>query len=512
MKKYILPLLMMMACFAACNNHPAGSSNYLNTSNLVAQSFTIATDKDTSLQTKDGIIITVPANSIQATTHTVTLQVKEALSMAEILKAGLTTKAGNDILSSDGMFYLGIQEQATITKALHIKLPTENADKRMQLYKGVETGGNIDWQSPTPIANTITPLADTGKILFKANCASCHGVTSPMVGGPLAWMDKQRSKDWLYAYIRNYFKLLASGDKYAKCIHCKYNGAAMPVFPNLSNQNIDAICRYVDKVAKQAGIPETFNPNSACDSCEYYHAYFYGLNSKRDSLVKNNGSMANIYYTPSTWPAATNNTTTSQPYNETRSFVQKPQINAEYYEFDITTTGWYNIDLLWKMQNGEQKSQLIVRVKGQYTERVKIYLAIPSVKIFTEGGFLENNKDYGFDEANGTIPLPQNTKAYIIAVSEQHERLYYTQQPFETSLSQTIDITLQEASKTGMLASFDSIGLSQASLTVKKTIHFDAIKGIDVELEKIKEKLKFCACSEPNTAPADTSVIERAVR
>ncbi len=500
MKKYILPLLMLMAFFAACNSHPTDSSNYMNTGNLATQSFTINTDKDTSLQTKDGIIITVPANSIQATTHTVTLHVKEALSLAEILKAGLTTKAGKDILSSDGMFYLGILEQATITKAIHIKLPTENADKRMQLYKGVETRGKIDWQSPTPIANTITPLADSGEILFKANCASCHGVTSPMVGGPLAWMDKQKSKDWLYAYIRNNANLLASGDKYAKCINCKYkDGAAMPVFQNLSNRNIDAICKYVDKVAMQAGIAETFNPNGACDSCEYYHAYYYRLNSKRDSLVKNNGAMADVYYSLPTRPAAP---------NETRSFVQRPQYNAEYYQFDITTTGWYNIDLLWKMQNGEQKSQLIVRVKGQYTERVKMYLAIPSVKIFTEGGFLENKKDYGFDEANGTIPLPQNTKAYIIAVSEQHERLYYTQQQFETSLSQTIDITLQEASKTGILASFDSIGLNQASLTVKKAIHFDAIKGIDAELDKIKGKLKFCACIEATTAKVDTSVIE----
>lgn len=49
--------------------------------------------------------------------------------------------------------------------------------------------------------------------------------------------------------------------------------------------------------------------------------------------------------------------------------------------------------------------------------------------------------------------------------------------------------------------------VNRASLTVKKEIHFDAIQGVDAELEKIKGKLKFCACLEPDVRK-DTVVVE----
>ena len=172
MKKYILPLALITAITFGCNPVTNFITQYLNAGNLTEQDFTIKTDKDTTIKTTEGIIISIPANSIRADGNSVTLQVKEALTMAEILKAGLTTQSGKDILSSDGMFYIGTKEQSTITGALHIKLPTANANKNMQLYKGVETDGKIDWQSPTPIAQTITPLADSGEVLFKTNCTS----------------------------------------------------------------------------------------------------------------------------------------------------------------------------------------------------------------------------------------------------------------------------------------------------------------------------------------------------
>jgi hypothetical protein len=179
-----------------------------------------------------------------------------------------------------------------------------------------------------------------------------------------------------------------------------------------------------------------------------------------------------------------------------RTFIDRQYYDADYYQFDITTTGWYNVDLLWKQENGEQESILMVRVRGEYSSRLKIYLVIPAVKVFTEGGFLENKKDYGFDEADGKIPLPQNTDAFIIAVSEQNQKLYYAQQHFITNVSQTIDISLKEIDKQSILTSFESLGLNDANLTIEKTKNFDGVKGVDTELQGLKEKLKHCACNE----------------
>jgi mono/diheme cytochrome c family protein len=269
MRKFLLPLVLFTAVIFGCNPATNFINKYLNSSNLTEQTFIIRTDKDTTVKTTEGIIISIPANSIKADGNTVTLQIKEALTTADILKAGLTTQAGKDILSSDGMFYIGTKEQSTITGAIHIKLPTANANKNMQLYNGVEKDGKIDWQSPTPIAKTITRLADSGEVLFKANCTSCHAIDKMLTGPALAGMDIRRSRKWDHAFIKNNQRLLECGDEYALALYHQY-GSAMTVFEDLlTDRQIDAIIRYVDKASNNPVQPENPNDYLDEDSCKF---------------------------------------------------------------------------------------------------------------------------------------------------------------------------------------------------------------------------------------------------
>jgi mono/diheme cytochrome c family protein len=507
MKKYILPLLFMTAAVSACNRNTDFVSEYFNTANLITQVFTVQTDKDTTLKTTDGIIISIPSNSIKVDGNTVTLQVKEALSLREMLRANLTTQAGKDMLSSDGMFSIGTKEQSTITGVIHIKVPAIDASKKMRLYKGLEKDGKIDWQSPTSNIKTVTPLSDSGEVFYKANCISCHAIDKTIIGGALAWMDK-REGERLWPLIENYQKLIAHGDGYANCIFCRYR-SNMTIFENiLSHRDIDAIARYVDKVSREEGIPETFNPNKGCDSCDYYHEYYHDLQRKRDSLVSNNGAMAVLNYSLPVIPLDTTAIVIdgNAPVSNS-SHVDVPYYNAEYYQFDINTFGWYNLDCLLKEWNGLPESSLIVKVTGGFTERIKVYLAIPSFKVFTEGGFLQNRKDFGFDEDDGKTRLPQGADAFIIAVGEQNEKLYYTQRHFITDLSQTVDISLKESDKASILASFESLRLNRAEMTVQKTKNFEGIKGVDDELKTLKGKLSNCSCMAdpiPTSSAEDT--------
>jgi len=61
----------------------------------------------------------------------------------------------------------------------------------MQLYKGNEENGKINWQPPT-IEKSTTEFTDFGKFLFTQNCTSCHVIDKKLTGPSLAWMDKGR--------------------------------------------------------------------------------------------------------------------------------------------------------------------------------------------------------------------------------------------------------------------------------------------------------------------------------
>lgn len=90
--------------------------------------------------------------------------------------------------------------------------------------------------------------APDGKALFQANCASCHNPYKDATGPKLNGVDgRVPSKEWLYKWIKNSASLIESGDKYAVEIYNKWNKTAMTSFPNLSNEDIDAIITYVNQ-------------------------------------------------------------------------------------------------------------------------------------------------------------------------------------------------------------------------------------------------------------------------
>ncbi len=86
-----------------------------------------------------------------------------------------------------------------------------------------------------------------GESLFKTNCASCHNPDKDLTGPALRGVDtKVPSKEWLYSWVKNSAAVIASGDQYANEIYNQYNKTQMTAFPNLSNEEIDAIVEYVN--------------------------------------------------------------------------------------------------------------------------------------------------------------------------------------------------------------------------------------------------------------------------
>jgi hypothetical protein len=102
--------------------------------------------------------------------------------------------------------------------------------------------------------------AQTGQQLFVQNCQQCHrikggGAAAPALAGFQErgpWGDRTK----LHAWVHNPAGFLGTGDPYTNALKQQY-GYIMTAFPNLTNDQIDAIADYV---IAEAAKPEGNNP------------------------------------------------------------------------------------------------------------------------------------------------------------------------------------------------------------------------------------------------------------
>lgn len=97
------------------------------------------------------------------------------------------------------------------------------------------------------ISNVSVFAEPDGKALFMSNCASCHNPVKESTGPALQGIRSSLPGDgWVYKWVRNSASLIASGDEEAVRVYNAYAKTAMTAFPNLSDEEIDAILQYAD--------------------------------------------------------------------------------------------------------------------------------------------------------------------------------------------------------------------------------------------------------------------------
>ncbi len=88
-------------------------------------------------------------------------------------------------------------------------------------------------------------FAQDGKALFNANCASCHKMDKDLTGPALMGVgDRWSSPELLKTWIKNWPAAVATGDPYAAKMK-DWSPAAMNLFPNLSDAEMDALVTYI---------------------------------------------------------------------------------------------------------------------------------------------------------------------------------------------------------------------------------------------------------------------------
>lgn len=149
--------------------------------NLPTQQFTINAGKDTVIATDGGIVFAIPAGAFQNAHGNITLEVREALTPTDIMKAGLSTTSDGKPLETGGMFYINArngEESYKIDPAKPIvaNIPTKEIKPGMMLFDGErKPDGSINWKNPKQMEKQLTPVdintLDFYPKGFRAKCA-----------------------------------------------------------------------------------------------------------------------------------------------------------------------------------------------------------------------------------------------------------------------------------------------------------------------------------------------------
>ena len=147
-----------------------GGTNWASAdSNIQAQIFTIDAARDTVIETAQGIVMAIAANSMldenkQPIQGQYSLSIKEALDAATIMKAGLSSTSGDKLLESAGMFCVDARKGDKIlsinpAKGIYAEVPSASIKGGMQLFSGQrKPDGTIDWVDPKPLVHDLVPV------------------------------------------------------------------------------------------------------------------------------------------------------------------------------------------------------------------------------------------------------------------------------------------------------------------------------------------------------------------
>ncbi|MEO7310375.1 MAG: cytochrome c [Chitinophagaceae bacterium] len=435
--------------------------------------------------------ITIPAGAFESSNTRLSLEVKEAFTIDDILQAGLrTTTTDGQPLSSNGMFYINLArgQQGKLVKGLGIRSPASEYDSSAQLYTGKDNNGKITWEDPKPVLqNGAQKELALGKQLFSNNCASCHKIDKALTGPALLHVTKRLPRKWLYDFTRNTNKVIGSGDCYANSLFKAWNKTAMNQFPNFDSLEMKNLYDYIDQESNR------LSPATAGDTlwhmpdCEKYQNQLDSLLAKKNAFTKIIGSMTNVNRVQPP-------DSSDMDYGGTIPKVVADNYDATHYQFNIEALGWYNIDILLKDINNYIISTLRLQIKYGYKARVNVFLVIPRKKIFQEGGILSDDSYYGFWGQEGTIPLPQNEAGIVFAIGESEGKAIFGRVDFVSAKDQTFTLEMQPYSQAEISKKLSAL----SCCGIKTGVEFDhymekaAIDSAINMLYKLREK--GCDC------------------
>lgn len=548
--KYIIALITIATVILIACNSENNNRLFWKPGNLIPDEYVINIEKDTTLVTKNGALLKIPKGTLKTNKgSSVTLEIKEAYSLEQMMRAGLTTQSNGEPLSSGGMIYINAKggQDVIITQAIKVAIPTDYLSPEMKLYKGeTNADGGVSWVAPTTLTeNKQLAVIDRGKQLFESKCASCHSIGKDLTGPNLAHFmkrfpveDERLQRYYEHGFYPNTDRLVSDEAKsdttdhinahfgeafyhpdpyYTyKCNLRNFFGSVRgpKLFTDTTNPQADIlpIYKYIQNESdkRKLAIPPHAYLFNCADSCTKYQQRVIELKEqkqiaeqKRADQVKGNGPLTEEKR--NSGPPVSPDNFVDPPAPVNFDDVISPENNKSvYYQFSIETFGWYNVDVVLKDVNGNKESELTVRIMGSYRERVEIFLIIPEQKIYAKAGKKKGGADeYVFAYTNGKIFLPQNAKAYILAMSEAESTIVFDLNEFTTGLSQQIQMELKTSTKEAFNEAVSRLDGNEMKVSVNDAKNADNIRKTETDLKTIDAELKKAENLKPKNCDCD---------
>lgn len=115
----------------------------------------------------------------------------------------------------------------------------------------VAFGCNNNPEPKATMPEQTNTAAIDGEQLFKVKCAQCHMPAKDFAAPALAGVESRwPDKSLLYAFVKNSNEVIQTND-YAARLFAKWNQSPMLPFPQLTNEDIDAILTYCNDYASK---------------------------------------------------------------------------------------------------------------------------------------------------------------------------------------------------------------------------------------------------------------------
>lgn len=130
----------------------------LNPDRISLQFFEIENAQGGEIQGAKGTIITIPENAFvdslgQIATGKITIELKEALTLSDMIRGNLTTTSDHLPLQTGGMIYLGAKQNETLLAlsneaSVIVSIPSDTIIPGMSVFQGQVNNTSINWINP----------------------------------------------------------------------------------------------------------------------------------------------------------------------------------------------------------------------------------------------------------------------------------------------------------------------------------------------------------------------------
>ena len=366
------------------------------------EKFTIQTNRDTTLITKEGIRLTIDKKTFNSKDSKIHLEFASFLDKASMVISGLSTMSSNgEILESDGMFWMDTQQEVKINQAfpIRVEVPSLSMASDMKIFKGNSDDKELSWTETGSLSQNQDLLNIVeGKKIFMENCTNCHNknldkdMTAPALGNITLFRDSA----YLVDFTRNANEVIASGDLIASCLYDYWNKSVMTRFEFLSDDQIINIYRFIESESRNRSFSK--NQIKFIDSCAVLGStsYTYVGDQIIDSVDLSNSLTL---------------------------FSEKKLLQyAKTYEFNLTEFGWFNVDLFINKNNPEIEN-FSFDIKNTGEGIVMGYVVFKNRKVIIPLEFQDKKFYLKYGSYKKYIEFPLGEELVVLAFEELENKI-----------------------------------------------------------------------------------------